>query len=330
MAGSGQNQFVQFQQTGGVEVLRLQNEAMPSPAADEVLLEHKAIGLNYIEIYYRTGVYPVNLPSRLGTEAAGIVRSVGSSVQTLRVGDRVAYAQGPMGAYSRFRTISERFLVKIPDAVSFAEAAGMMLKGLTVQYLFRQTYELQKGQTVLFHAAAGGVGLLACQWARHLGVNLIGTVSSEAKAEIVKAHGAFAVINTKKENFVAKLLELNHGKKVPVVYDSVGKDTFEGSLDCLQERGLMVSFGNSSGPVTGVDLGVLSRKGSLYVTRPTLGHYANTPERLKAGSAELFDLVERKIIRIEIGRTFPLNEVSAAHEWLQSRQSTGSTVLTLD
>jgi len=319
---------IRFYQNGGPEVLQLEEDEVISPPQDqELLLEQKAIGINYVETYYRSGLYPTPLPSKLGTEAAGVVLEVGKDVRHLKPGDRVAYAQGPLGSYSQFRTLPARYAVKIPEGIGFDEAAGGLLKGLTVQYLFRQTYPLHSGQTLLFHAAAGGVGLIACQWARHLGVRLIGTVSTEAKAALAKNEGAWETINYKTENTVRRVLELTQGQKVPVVYDSVGKATWQTSLDCLQERGLLVSFGNTSGAVTGVDLGILAQKGSLYLTRPTLATYLNTPEKLQNAARELFELMEKKIIQVHIGRRFPLTEARAAHEYMQSGASSGSTIL---
>ena len=288
------------------------------------------MGLNFIDIYFRTGLYANPLPHGLGFEAAGVVEAVGSDVTHLKVGDRVAYGQSPLGAYTEARNMPAHQVIGIPDDVSFEQAAAIMLKGLTVQYLFRQTYRLEADQTILFHAAAGGVGLIACQWARALGVKLIGTVSSPEKAELAKQHGAWEVIDYSRENVVERVKELTDGKKVPVVYDGVGKDTWTTSLDCLQARGLMVSFGNASGPVEGVNLGILASKGSLYVTRPTLGTYTSTLEQLQAASEELFGLVASKKIDITIGQRFPLEKAGEAQAALASRQTTGATVLTLD
>lgn len=327
MATEYHTKLIRFHHTGGPEVLELEEEVLAPLQANEVLIQHHAIGINFVETYYRTGLYASPLPSKIGSEAAGVVLDVGKEVTHLKPGDRVAYAQGPLGSYSERRTIPARFVVKLPASISFEEAAGGMLKGLTVQYLFRQTYPLKSGQTVLFHAAAGGVGLIACQWARHLGVRLIGTASSPEKAALAKENGAWEVINYKNENIVQRVLELTGGKKLPVVYDSVGKSTWETSLDCLEERGLMVSFGNTTGAVTGVDLGILSKKRSLYVTRPTLATYTNTLEKLQTAADELFDLMERKIIQIKISKEFSLKEARAAHEHIQGATSTGSTIL---
>lgn len=318
---------IRFYKTGGPEVLTYEDIDVPEIQAGEVLIRYHAIGVNFIDNYYRSGLYPTELPSGLGFEGAGVVEAVGEGVTHLKKGDRVAHPKGPLGAYAQMRTIPAWHVVKIPDAISFEEAAGMMLKGLTVQYLFRQTYDLKASQTILFHAAAGGVGLIACQWARHLGVKLIGTVSSKEKAEIAKAHGAWETINYTNEDVVKRVLELTNGAKVPVVYDGVGKDTWETSLDCLSSRGLMVSFGNASGPVTGVNLGVLGNKGSLYVTRPMLWSHVDTPEKLQASSNELFDLVIKKEIKIDISKTYPLANAALAHQDLQSRKTTGGLIL---
>ena len=256
-----------------------------------------------------------------------MVEAVGSNVKFLKEGDRVAYGQSPLGAYASARVMPAQMVVKLPAKISFEEGAAVMLKGLTVQYLFRQTYRLQGNETILFHAAAGGVGLIACQWARALGVKLIGTASSEEKAALARKHGAWATINYSKDNFVEKVKELTKGAKVPVVYDGVGKDTWEGSLDCLQPRGLMVSFGNASGAVTGVALGILAAKGSLFVTRPTLGTHVLPRSRLEDSAAELFDLMIKGKIKVDIEQRYPLADAAKAHTDLAARKTTGSTVL---
>ncbi len=319
---------IRFSRHGGSEVLELVEQPSREPDPHEVRVRNRAIGLNFIDTYYRSGLYaPPSLPSGLGTEAAGEVEAVGSAVSHLRVGDRVAYATGPLGACSELHVLPAQHLVRLPESISFEQAAALMLKGLTVQYLLRQTYRVEAGQTILWHAAAGGVGLIACQWARALGVQLIGTVSSPEKAALARANGAWATIDYSREDLVQRVLELTDGAKCPVVYDSVGKDTWERSLDCVAPRGLLVSFGNASGAVTGVNLGVLAQKGSLYVTRPTLGHYANTAENLQAMADELFALVASGAIQVEIGRRYPLAEVAQAHDALSGRQTTGSTIL---
>lgn len=312
---------------GGPEVMELVSQKVPKAGKGEVTIEQKAIGLNFIDIYFRSGLYRHPLPHGLGFEAAGKVIAVGPDVTHLKVGDRVAYAQSPLGAYAWTRTIPAWQVVKLPRKVDYESAAAMMLKGLTVQYLFRQTYRLQGGETILFHAAAGGVGLIACQWARALGVKLIGTVSSPEKAELALQHGAWQVIDYSREDVPARVLELTDGKKVPVVYDSVGKSTWEASLDCLQPRGLMVSYGNASGPVDGVNLGILAAKGSLYLTRPTVGDYMGTREKLAAAAKELFGLVGKGDISMRIDQRFALSDAASAHEALVSRRTTGATVL---
>ncbi|AYF89315.1 NADPH:quinone reductase [Pseudomonas sp. DY-1] len=319
---------IQFSAYGGPEVLEYADYQPGEPGPQEVRVRNRAIGLNFIDTYYRSGLYPApNFPTSLGTEGAGEVDAVGSAVTQFKVGDRVAYATGPLGAYSELHVLPADKLVRLPNGISFEQAAAVMLKGLTVQYLLRQTYELKGGETILFHAAAGGVGLIACQWARALGVKLIGTVSSAEKAALAKANGAWATIDYSHENVVQKVLELTDGAKCPVVYDSVGKDTWEISLDCVAPRGLMVSFGNASGPVTGVNLGILAQKGSLYVTRPTLFGYASTPERLQAMADELFALIADGRIKVEVSQRFALADAAKAHTALANRQTTGSTVL---
>jgi NADPH2:quinone reductase len=312
---------------GGPEVLALEEIEVPDPGPGEVRIRNRAIGLNFIDIYYRTGIYTSALPHGLGMEGAGEIDAVGAGVSGLRVGDRVAYGSGPIGAYAQLRCLPASHVVPLPRSVSFEQAAGVMLKGLTVQYLFRQTYRLQGSETVLFHAAAGGVGLIACQWARALGVKLIGTVSSPEKAALAKRNGAWATIDYTKENFAERVKDLTGGAKLPVVYDGVGKDTWEGSLDCLQTRGLMVSYGSASGPVTGVSLSILAQKGSLFVTRPTLGHHVTPRSRLLESARELFDLMTVGAISVDVQRRYPLAQVARAHEDLAGRRTTGSCVL---
>ena len=312
---------------GGPEALKLVEVDVADPGPDEVRIRNHAVGLNFIDIYYRTGLYPAATPHGLGFEGAGVVDAVGANVKFLKEGDRVAYGQGPLGAYADVRVMPPAMVVKLPKKIGFDEAAAAMLKGLTVQYLFRQTYRLQGGETILFHAAAGGVGLIACQWAKALGVKLIGTVSSPEKAALAKKMGAWATIDYSKENFVERVKELTHGAKVPVVYDGVGKDTWEGSLDCLQPRGLMVSFGNASGAVTGVNLGILAAKGSLFVTRPTLGTHAVPRSRLEASAEELFDMMTSGKVKVEIDQRYRLEDAAQAHIDLAARKTTGSSVL---
>jgi len=312
---------------GGTEVLEEREVDVPPPGPGEVRIRNRAIGVNYIDIYHRTGQYAAPLPHALGFEGAGEVEAAGPGAHGLREGDRVAYPTGPLGAYAAVRTMPAATVVRLPAGISFETAAAMMLKGLTVQYLFRQTYRLQGGETILFHAAAGGVGLIACQWARALGVQLIGTAGSAAKRERALSAGAWRVVDTSREDFAARVLEWTGGARVPVVYDGVGRDTWEGSLDCLQPRGLMVSFGSASGPVTGVDIAILARKGSLFLTRPTLGHHVVPRARLEDSAAELFDHVLAGRIHIDVARTYPLSEAARAHADLESRRTTGSSIL---
>jgi NADPH2:quinone reductase len=322
-----QARAIRVHTTGGPEVMKLEDVEVLPPGPDEVTIRQKAIGLNFIDMYFRTGLYPGKMPTGLGFEGSGVIEAVGPSVKHVKLGDRVAYGQGPLGAYATMRTMPALQVVKLPDSISFEVGAAMMLKGLTVQYLFRQTYRLQGNETILFHAAAGGVGQIACQWARALGVQVIGTVSSLEKAALAKSHGAWQTIDYSKEDIAKRVLELTDGKKVPVVYDGVGKDTWEASLDCLQPRGLMVSFGNSSGPVAGVNLGILASKGSLFVTRPTLGTHVATREKLEAATKELFAMVTSGKIRFDIDRTYALQDVAQAHEDLAARKTTGAMVL---
>jgi NADPH2:quinone reductase len=312
---------------GGPEAMVYEEVQVGDPGPGEVRLRHTAIGLNYIDTYHRSGLYPLPMPSGLGVEAAGVVERVGAGIDWLKVGDRVAYSGGTPGAYSTERVMPADRLVKIPEGVDDATAATLMLKGLTVQYLFRQTYPLKGGETILFHAAAGGVGLIACQWARALDVTMIGTVGSDAKAELAKAHGCAHTIVYTREDFVARTKDLTAGKGVPVVYDAIGKDTFPQSLDCLAPRGLFVSFGNSSGPIDAFNLGLLAQKGSLHVTRPTLVNYASTRESLTAMADEMFGLVRAGKIRSEPRQKFALKDAAQAHRTLESRATTGATIL---
>ena len=318
---------MQVSRHGGPEVLEMVEREVPAPGTGEVRLHNRAIGLNFIDIYYRTGQYKETLPHGLGMEGAGEVEAVGPGVDNVKAGDRVAYAFGGLGAYATVRNVAASNLIVLPRSISFEQAAAVMLKGLTVQYLFRQTYRLQGYETILFHAAAGGVGLIACQWARALGVRLIGTVGSPQKGRIAREHGAWQVIDYRAEDFVERVREFTGGAKVPVVYDGVGKDTWEGSLDCLQPRGLMVSFGSASGPVTGVNLSILAQKGSLFVTRPTLATHVVPRSRLEESAQELFDLIDRGAIRVQIERSYRLEQAAQAQEDLAARKTTGSCVL---
>ena len=321
---------IQIEQHGGPEVLKLVEIEVPPPADNEVTIRQHVAGLNFIDIYYRTGLYKGALPHGLGFEGAGEVVAVGKGVTRLKKGDRVAYGQSPLGGYAQMRNVPAPQVVKLPKGIAFDEAAAMMLKGLTVQYLFRQTYRLQGGEKILFHAAAGGVGLIACQWAKALGVKLIGTVSSPEKAALAKEYGAWEVIDYSKENVVDRVMELTGGKKVPVVYDGVGKDTWNTSLDCIEPRGLMVSYGNASGAVEGVNINILAAKGSLFVTRPTLGTHVNTAEKMQAAADELFEQVLKKKIKIRIDQRYPLEQAAKAQEALAARKTTGATVFMLD
>ena len=321
---------IQFSQHGGPEVLQLVNIDAADPAAHEVQVENKAIGINYIDTYFRSGLYaPASLPSGLGTEAAGIVSKVGSAVTVLKPGDRVVYAQSTLGAYSELHNVDASKVALLPDAITFEQAAASFLKGLTVHYLLRQTHEIQPNEVFLFHAAAGGVGLIACQWAKALGAHLIGTVGSAEKARLAKDSGAWATINYREEDIAQRVSELTDGKKVRVVYDSVGKDTWKASLDCLQPRGLMVSFGNSSGPVSGVNLAILNQKGSLYVTRPSLFGYITNREELQLASSELFSLIASGAIKVDVPpqQKFALADAQQAHKTLESRGTQGSSLL---
>ncbi len=319
--------MIEVSRTGGPEVMELVERPVADPGPGEVRIRNRAVGLNFIDIYYRTGQYAAPLPHGLGMEGAGDVEAVGAGVHHLKAGDRVAYGSGPLGAYAALRCMPAHHVVRLPAPITYEQGAAVMLKGLTVQYLFRQTYRLQGYETILFHAAAGGVGLIACQWARALGVRLIGTVGSADKGRSARAHGAWEIIDYRNEDFVARVRELTGGARVPVVYDGVGKDTWEGSLDCLQPRGLMVSYGSASGPVTGVNLGILAQKGSLYVTRPTLATHVAARERLEEMAAELFDHMVRGAIKVAVAGRYPLAQAAQAHADLAQRRTTGSCVL---
>ncbi|HET8729300.1 MAG TPA: quinone oxidoreductase [Alphaproteobacteria bacterium] len=318
---------IRIHEPGGPEVMKWEEVEVGRPGDGQVRLRHRAVGLNYIDTYHRTGLYKLPLPATLGTEGAGEVVEVGPGVTDLKPGDRVAYAAQQPGAYAEERLIAADRLVKLPDGIGFDQAAAMMLQGMTAQYLLRSTFRVERGMPILIHAAAGGVGLIACQWAKHLGATVIGTVGSEEKAELARAHGCDHPILYRQENFVERVREITGGKGVPVVYDSVGKDTFDGSLDCLSPRGVMVLFGASSGPVPPFDLSLLAAKGSLYVTRPTLFVYTAKREDLVASATELFEVVQSGAVRIEVRQTFPLREAAEAHRALEGRQTTGSTVL---
>ncbi|MTJ84291.1 MAG: quinone oxidoreductase [Telmatospirillum sp.] len=314
-------------QQGGPEQMHWETVELGQPGPGEALIRHTAVGLNFIDVYHRSGVYPLPvLPSSLGSEGAGVVEAVGPGVTDVAPGDRVAYAGGPIGSYAERRLFPADRLVTLPDSIADRQAAAMMLQGMTARYLLRKIHAVQPGDTILFHAIAGGVGLIACQWAKHLGATVIGTVGSEAKAALARANGADHVIDYTKEDFVARVREITGGKGVPVVYDSVGRDTFERSLDCLQPLGMMVSFGQSSGVIPPFNIGLLSTKGSLFLTRPTLNHYTAQRADLLASAKDLFDVVGSGAVRIAINQTYPLEDAAQAHRDLEARRTTGSTV----
>jgi NADPH2:quinone reductase len=318
---------IRIHQPGGPEVMQWEEVSVGDPGPNEARVRHTAVGLNYIDTYHRSGLYKLAMPSGLGSEGAGIVEAVGAGVTEIKAGDRVAYCGGAPGAYAEVRVMPVDRLVKLPEGIAERTAATMMLKGLTTQYLFRQTYPLKAGETILVHAAAGGVGLIACQWARALGVTMIGTVGSDEKAAIAKANGCAHTIVYTREDFVARVKELTGGKGVPVVYDGVGKAMFPASLDCLAPRGMYVVFGNASGPVPPLDLLLLSQKGSLYVTRPTLVTYTATRPALLAMAEEMFGLVKAGKIVSEARQTYALKDAAQAHRDLEARKTTGSTIL---
>lgn len=318
---------IRIHQVGGPEVMRWEEVAVGDPAPGEARVRHEAVGLNFIDTYHRSGLYPLPLPSGLGMEGAGVVEAVGADVTDLQPGDRVAYAGGPVGAYSQVRCLPAHRLLKLPDGIDFRTGAAMMLQGLTSAYLLRRTYRVQAGDTVLIHAAAGGVGLIACQWAKALGATVIGTVSSEAKADLARQHGCDHIVFYTREEVAKRVRELTSGEGVAVVYDGVGKDTFMGSLDSLRVRGTMVTFGNASGPVPPFDPLLLSQKGSLYVTRPILAHYTARRDELLELGAELFAVVESGQVRISVNQTYALADAASAHRDLEARKTTGSTVL---
>ena len=318
---------IRIHQTGGPEVLQWESVAVGEPGPGEARVRHTAIGLNYIDTYHRSGLYKLPLPSGIGVEAAGVVEAVGPGVTDINKGDRVAYGGAPPGSYAEVRVMPADKLVKLPDDVSDRSAATLMLKGLTVQYLFRQTFPLKGGETILFHAAAGGVGLIACQWARALGVTVIGTVGSDEKAALAKANGCTHTIVYTRENFVERVKEITGGKGVPAVYDSIGKDTFPASLDCLKPRGMFVSFGSSSGPIAAFDIGLLVQKGSLFATRPSIAAYAATRPDLLRMAEEVFALVRAGKIVSEAKQTYALKDAAQAHRDLEARKTTGATLL---
>jgi len=320
---------IRIHATGAPEAMQFEEVPLGAPAQGEARVRHTAIGVNYIDTYHRSGQYPLTLPSGLGSEAAGVIEALGPGTEALglAVGQRVAYCGGAPGSYSEARNLPADRLVPLPDDVADRDAAALMLKGLTVEYLFHRTFELKGGETILFHAAAGGVGLIACQWAKALGVRMIGTASTDAKAKLAREHGCAETIVYSREDFVARVKELTGGKGVPVVYDSVGKDTFPASLDCLQPRGLFVSFGGASGPIAAFNIGLLAQKGSLYATRPTLFTYAAKRSDLLEMSARLFAMVRKGAVKADVRQSYPLADAAAAHRALESRATTGASLL---
>jgi len=322
------NHAIRIHQPGGPEVLKWEEVEAGEPGSGQVLLRQEAAGLNFIDVYHRTGLYAQPTPFTPGVEGAGIVEAIGPDVSTVKTGERVAYA-GPIGGYAEMRIIDADRVVKLPDTISAEQAAGMMLQGMTAQMLLRSVFPVQKGDTILIHAAAGGVGLILCQWAAALGATVIGTVGTEEKAELAREHGCAHPIVYSKQDFVAEVQRITGGEKLPVVYDSVGRDTFLKSLDCLKTRGLMVSFGNASGPPEAIAPGILAQKGSLYLTRPTLFHYIASREQLVQSARELFDVVTSGKVKIEVKQRFALKDAAEAHRELEARRTSGSTILTI-
>jgi len=318
---------IEIEKIGGPEVLRLKTVKLEKPGPQEVLIEHKAIGLNYIDTYHRSGLYPLQLPSGIGAEASGIIKEIGSQVKDFTVGDRVCYAGAPLGAYSSERNYPTKNLVKIPKEIDFEIAAALMTKGLTSFYLLHKTYPVTSNQTILFHAAAGGVGQIFCQWAKSLGCKLIGTVGSDDKINIAKKNGCDFVINYSKDDFAKKVLEITKGKGVPVVYDGVGKDTFNGSIECLKVRGMMVSFGNASGPVQNIDVIKMIQPKGIYFTRPVMGQYLGTRDEITEGSEKLFEKIMSGQVKIKIFKKYRLEEVVQAHKDLEARKIIGPAVI---
>ena len=319
---------VKIEKTGGPEVLKFETIELDEPNPDEVLIEHKAIGLNFIDTYHRSGLYPLELPSRIGGEGSGVIKKIGSKVKDFSIGDRVAYAGVPLGAYSSERNYPTKNLVKIPIDISFDIAATLMTKGLTSYYLLYKTYPVSANETILFHAAAGGVGQIFCQWAKSLGCKVIGTVGSEEKINIAKKNGCDFVINYSKENFPQRVLEITKGKGVPVVFDGVGKNTFEDSIECLKTRGMMVSFGNSSGPVANIDVKKMIQPKGLYFTRPVMGQYLGTKDEIKEGAEKLFEKIQTGKVKIEIFKKYKLEDAIQAHKDLGARKIIGPAIIT--
>ena len=319
--------IVKIEKTGGPEVLKFEAIKLNSPAPEEVLIEHKAIGLNFIDTYHRSGLYPLELPSGIGGEASGVIKEIGSKVKDFSVGDNVAYAGTPLGSYSSERNYPTKNLVKIPSGVNFDVAATLMTKGLTTYYLLYKTYPVSANETILFHAAAGGVGQIFCQWAKSLGCKVIGTVGSDEKISIAKKNGCDFVINYSKENFPKKILEITKGKGVPVVFDGVGKDTFAGSIECLKIRGMLVSFGNSSGPLSDIDVRKMIQPKGLYFTRPSMGQYLGTKDEIKEGADKLFEKIKLGQIKVKIFKKYKLEDAIEAHKDLEERKIIGPAVI---
>lgn len=320
---------IRIHQIGGPEVLQWEAIEVGKPAANEIRIRHGAVGLNYIDTYHRSGAYPIETPATPGLEAAGVVEEIGVNVTNLKIGDRVAYASPPLGAYAEARLMPADMVVKVPHGISDVQAASMMLKGMTAEYLLRRTYAVKRGDSILVHAAAGGVGLILCQWAKHLGANVIGTVGDEKKAALARAHGCDHTILYRSEDFAAKVAEITGGKKCAVVYDGVGKDTYMRSLDCLKPLGMMALYGAASGPVPPFDLGLLAKKGALFITRPTIMVYNAQRADLVKSAQALFDVVQAGAVKIQINQTYALKDAAQAHRDLESRSTTGSTVFTI-
>ncbi len=318
---------IRFEKTGGSDVLQYVDYDLPAPAAGQVQVRHTAIGVNFIDTYHRTGLYPLPLPSGLGSEAAGVVAALGEGVTRFKLGDRVGYASGAIGSYAQANNVAADRLVRLPDGINDELAAAVLLKGMTTQYLIRRIHPVTAGETIVFHAAAGGVGQIACQWAHHLGATVIGSTTSPEKIDLAKANGCAHVINTKEPGWEKKVRELTGGKGVPVVYDSIGKDTFMAGLDCLQPRGIMVTYGNASGPVDPFAPGILAAKGSLFVTRPTLGHYTRTAEELQETADDLFQVLRSGAVKVHINQRYALKDAAQAQDALTGKKTTGATIL---
>jgi len=319
--------IVTIEKTGGPQVLKVKTIKLEKPSPEEVLVEHKAIGLNFIDTYHRSGLYPLQLPSGIGAEASGIIKEIGSQVKNFTVGDRVCYAGAPLGSYSSERNYPTKNLVKLPKEIDFEIAATLMTKGLTTFYLLHKTYPVTSNETILFHAAAGGVGQIFCQWAKSLGCKLIGTVGSDEKISIAKKNGCDFVINYSKENFQKKVLEITKGKGVSVVYDGVGKDTFEGSIECLKIRGMMVSFGNASGPVLNIDVIKMIQPKGIYFTRPVMGQYLGTANEIREGADKLFEKIKLGNVKVKIFKKYKLEDVVQAHKDLEARKIIGPAII---